>query len=56
MRAYTKEARVEREKKQYKDQMWSKVNTWLHDFDKKTNCIIEDIEKQYQQKDSFTLE
>ena len=26
--------------------MWSKVNNWLHDFDKKTNLIIGDIEKQ----------
>jgi hypothetical protein len=32
----SKESRVEKEKKAYKDQMWSKVNTWLHDLDKKT--------------------
>ena len=29
------EARVEREKKAYKDKMWSKVNSWLTDFDHK---------------------
>lgn len=54
MRGYTREARVEKEKKQYKDQMWSKVNNWLHDFDKKTSNIINEIDKQ--PKDSFVLE
>ena len=29
------EEKIEREKKQYKDQMWNKVNKWLVDLDSK---------------------
>jgi hypothetical protein len=32
-RDITRLERVEREKQQYKQKMWSKVNTWLYDLD-----------------------
>lgn len=33
LREVTKDERVEREKQAYKEKMWSKVNTWLSDYD-----------------------
>ena len=33
LRSQTKLMRLEREKQDYKQKMWSKVNTWLHDLD-----------------------
>ena len=33
LRTQVKEMKLEREKNEYKQKMWSKVNTWLHDLD-----------------------
>ncbi|CDW77766.1 UNKNOWN [Stylonychia lemnae] len=46
IKSYAKESRLEQEKKVYKDQMWGKVNSWLHDFDKRTNLLIAEITTQ----------
>jgi len=35
MREVTKQERIENEKEQYKQKMWSKVNSWLADYDHK---------------------
>lgn len=35
MRNHASESKIEKEKKQYKDQMWNKVNMWLGDIDEK---------------------
>ena len=35
---------MEKEKKAYKDKMWGKVNSWLTDFDKKSNLLLNDID------------
>lgn len=44
MKEFGKEVRVEKDKKAYKDKMWTKVNSWLTDFDKKSNLIINDMD------------
>eukprot|EP00347_Sterkiella_histriomuscorum_P024200 403331963 len=44
IKEYGKEVRVEKEKKAYKDKMWGKVNSWLTDFDKKSNLLLNDID------------
>ena len=33
LRSQVREMKQEREKNEYKQKMWSKVNTWLHDLD-----------------------
>lgn len=51
LRTQVKEMKLEREKNEYKQKMWSKVNTWLHDLDttgavvkQQPNCIGHEID------------